>query len=570
MKYIIFILTAFVLIFSSCEEDKWLKEEPQDFLSPENSYQTPEQIDQAVIGLYRDFTNAYYERTEYGWHIIGNFIYLYSSELVHTNEANFKNFNETAASWVPESPQIQAMWHYNYKLIADANTVLSRIEGVDFSSESFKNKLAAQARFFRAYAYRTLGILFGGVPITLEEQKAPKRDFERASRDEVWSQCISDLQFAVGNLPEVTEREADGRLTKAAARHLLTELYIITEDYGEAIETATAVINDPNYSLMTERFGSRIDEPGDVYWDLFRRDNQNRSTYGNTESIFVQQFEWQTIGGTSGFTGEGAATGRSYNSLQRMSVPFYWNLRGDSDDKSLFFSHSSQNGGRGVGITIMTDYLLNAIDEDPDDIRNSEHTIIRDMVADNPESSYYGQKIVENNAFENFPNDRGRYWKEWSTKVVPINNFPSEAIIDPETGETNRKASCSFRDSYVMRLAETYLLRAEAYLKNGNPGAAADDINVVRERSNASPVSPGEVDLDYILDERARELYYETFRLLTLMRTNTFQERREKYDPDYNGKFNDFNIPDRNKVWPIPQSEIEKNAEYPLEQNPGY
>lgn len=64
----------------------------------------------------------------------------------------------------------------------------------------------------------------------------------------------------------------------------------------------------------------------------------------------------------------------------------------------------------------------------------------------------------------------------------------------------------SFRDEYVFRLAETYLLRVEAYLDKGDKQSAADDINAVRNRAHATPVTPNEVDIDYILDERARLL----------------------------------------------------------------
>ena len=75
----------------------------------------------------------------------------------------------------------------------------------------------------------------------------------------------------------------------------------------------------------------------------------------------------------------------------------------------------------------------------------------------------------------------------------------------------------AYRDVYALRLAETYLLRAEAYLGAGNIAQAAEDINVVRRRAEAPPVSSAEVDIDYILDERARELHLEENRLLTLI-----------------------------------------------------
>ncbi|WP_262714405.1 RagB/SusD family nutrient uptake outer membrane protein [Ginsengibacter hankyongi] len=75
-----------------------------------------------------------------------------------------------------------------------------------------------------------------------------------------------------------------------------------------------------------------------------------------------------------------------------------------------------------------------------------------------------------------------------------------------------------YTDIYAIRLAETYLLRAEAYLDKGDIVNAAADVNVVRARANADPVAPGNVNIAYILDERARELMVEEPRWLTLAR----------------------------------------------------
>jgi hypothetical protein len=122
-----------------------------------------------------------------------------------------------------------------------------------------------------------------------------------------------------------------------------------------------------------------------------------------------------------------------------------------------------------------------------------------------------------------------------------------------------------------MRLAETYLLRAEAYLGKGDMASAAADINKVRARSNAKPVTANEVTLEYILDERARELHFEELRLLTLMRLGKLIERKRMYNPMSNFTYNtEENVMEYNNLWPIPISAIETNSEAVLEQNPGY
>lgn len=118
-----------------------------------------------------------------------------------------------------------------------------------------------------------------------------------------------------------------------------------------------------------------------------------------------------------------------------------------------------------------------------------------------------------------------------------------------------------------MRLAETYLDRAEAYIQLGEMQKAADDINKVRARANAKPVAASEVSIDYLLDERVRELYTEEFREVVLRRTGKFLEYLRKYND--NPQAPAMNVKDYNVLWPIPQTEIDATGGA-LTQNPGY
>lgn len=540
--------------FFSCNEDKFLEEEVFDFYSADNSFRTATQFNAAVTKLYED--------TDF-WTIWGAlnsmFIYQYTSDVAYGAIRENIGLNSYNNALIPESANVRNMWWRFYEVIAKANVILSRIDGenTEFDSEAQRNALKAEASFFRAFLYRNLATQYGGVPLSLEEYTEPKRDFTRATQAEVYAQCIADLEFAAANLPGVGDLGDEVRLTKAAANHLLTELYIIVGDYDSAIASASSVINDPNYALMTERFGSRMNEPGDVYWDLFRRGNQNRSS-GNTEAIWVAQYEYQATGGGRG------------SIITQFFGPQYYTLQGP-DGVNLFLGPTTQNGGRGIGWFAPSDYLLNDIWTDSlGDLRNSDYNIIRDLVVDNTESAYFGQKMIENDLISS-ANLYNRQWTAIFSKTTVINNFPEELFVDATTGEVTRNASSTFRDHYHMRLAETYLLRAEAYLGNGNTTAAAEDINVIRARANASLITSADVDIDFILDERARELHMEEYRLLTLKRTGKLIERVRAHHPFYNGKYESgSSIEDYHALWPIPQQEIERNTEAVLEQNPGY
>ena len=125
----------------------------------------------------------------------------------------------------------------------------------------------------------------------------------------------------------------------------------------------------------------------------------------------------------------------------------------------------------------------------------------------------------------------------------------------------------------MFRLAEAYLLRAEAYLKDQQADKAAADINVVRARAKAKPCTASEVDMDYILDERLREFGIEEKRLLTLQRTGTMYDRIMAHNEYYNLAKNSATgevFQQKYTLLPIPLSAIEANKDAVLEQNPGY
>lgn len=543
------ILPVLFLASFSCNESDWLEEKPLDFYTPGNSFSKASDFNSALARIYQNVFptllninsnegRAMHYPTDMAWDAI---------DVTH-------DLNLYEDKLTPTASVVQNVWSNLYRMVFDANVIIGRIDdtAIQFDSEDQRNVFKAEAMFFRAFAYRTLGIIYGGVPIVLEELTSPKRDFVRATKQEVMNQVIADLMFATENLPEVTDLKEDGRLTKSAANHLLSEVYIITENYAGAVAAATKVISNPNYRLMTDRFGSRKTEEGDVYWDLFRRNNQNRSS-GNMESIWVRQFEYLVEGGGSD------------NPWPRFLVPFYWQLKG-SDGENLFTGPSNHYGGRGIGWYAPTSYVKDEIwMDDTNDMRNSSKNIIRDIVANNPASAFYGQKIVESGAIDEFPNTLDRWWNVIFAKVAPIGNFPSEFILDAETGLVNNNANNMSTDQYLFRLSETYLLRAEAYLGQGDLAGAAQDINALRERAHATLVDASEVDIDYILDERARELAWEELRVVTLMRVGKLVERVKAFNPVTGNR-----IATHQNLWPIPYREIETNTEAVLEQNPGY
>jgi hypothetical protein len=124
----------------------------------------------------------------------------------------------------------------------------------------------------------------------------------------------------------------------------------------------------------------------------------------------------------------------------------------------------------------------------------------------------------------------------------------------------------TIRDHYILRLAETYLILAEAQHMQGKNEEAAASINAVRERSGASSITAADVSIDLILDEKARELWGEQYsRKADLFRTGKYIERVQMYNEEAGA-----NIKEKHTLLPIPQSEINLNRNVELAQNPGW
>lgn len=568
--YLKILLHIFIInIFFSCDNNDFLKEVPLDFYSPETSYVNFEDYEAAIYNLYQVFRSEFYNERKYYLHPRVSYNCTDMCDNDADDLSNWQNLLNPQSDFVAD-----AFWKPCYRIIYDSNVIINRSES-DFSklTDSQKKVIQAEARFFRGYCYKMLADIYGGVPIILEETSSPKRDYVRASRDDVYLQSAEDLDFAAKNLKNITETD-DSRVSSLTAFHALAEAYLCLKDYDNAIEAASETINDPATALMTQRFGTRVnDEPvpgipwangGDPYWDLFRKGNQNRSS-GNTEALWVIQYSRNVTGG---FDDSDSNGGFRYE----MSLnPRIWRLK-LIDGTTLLPSANTYYGGQGAGQVRASLYARNIIWERSgwnEDIRNSDYNIIRDVIVANPNSQYYGKWIIKDKLVNlKSELDTLRDFYPFFAKMSNMGDHPEDLWIDDQTtpgsllmagGPTNTKYS----NIYRIRLAETYLIRAEAYIGKNDNVNAAKDINVVRCRSQAPEVLPEDVDIDYILDERARELAFEENRLQTLSRLGKLVERQHLYN-------NAFKFYDHQNLWPIPYSEIQKNTGAELIQNPGY
>ena len=566
MKYIFkptknyFLSAVILLVLASACSENVLKETPLDFLAPENAYNTVPGIQQGISGLHFSVRDYWYNGDEQYPILYGN-----GTDIAFHGEnpgGNVKLANYQI-EMIPQNVVFNAFWDRNYSLIQRANVLIDRIKASDktiWTSDAQRNAYLAEAMFFRAYAYRMLVIFYGDVPLVTEPTKTVKTDYVRAPKADIYKLMEEDLTFGVTNLPVRGKEEAPGRITQGAAGHFLSECYLAQGKYQQTVDAASKVIDTNGYALMTQRFGTTRDVfgKGDVLLDLFAYGNQNLAT--NKEAIWVIQFE-PIITGGSQFPGD------------RAWGPAYFRMGNTPDGKTAFrgelyngaYTGYSDTIGRPVSWVRPTNFSAYTIwkSDWKNDIRNAEHHIKRNFYYDNPASAYNKKKIN----FALYPKGTRDALKDTCQYIYPY--FLKQSDPLHHFTEPNRSGGgWTHKDVYAARLAETILIRAEAYIGLGKKDLAAADINAVRTRAKATPVDPSKVDIDYLLDERARELFAEEWRPLTLRRSGKLLERVRKYCN--NPIFPACNIQDYNVLFPIPQKQIDLNIDAKIEQNPGY
>nr|WP_121270313.1 RagB/SusD family nutrient uptake outer membrane protein [Pedobacter schmidteae] len=541
-KNIIITAALGLLLFASCKDNAFLDEKLKDRLSTETAYANKAQFDALSANMYRSIQLIY--NTADVTHEA--FILGMGTDVCFDPRDDAAKFNNWGL--VNSQETFSADWfNLQYTIIRDANTLIENAskDGVLWTTATQKNETLAEGYFFRGFAYRNLANMYGGVPIVESPVKEAKVDFQRSTRDEVWAFAKKDLEFARLNLPLTTA--VIGRVTRAAADHFLAEVNICLKDYDGAIAAATRVIDgtDGAYDLVKARFGARSSEADkNYYYDLFVMGNQNRQA-GNTEGIFVAQFEQSPTGAV--VIGGTQFAGRPL--IERMMWCNYWGLV-----KAGYSNVAQDSTGRGVAFCRPTNYTNYTIWKNSGtDMRNNEVNIKRKyyFAADVP-GFKKGQLIPK--SFLTAREDTMMYiYPNWS-------KFGTDKHIaqKPDNGHV--------RDFYVTRLPETYFLRAEAYLGKSRPDLAADDLNVVRRRANATIVAAADVNIDYILDERARELFGEEFRVMTLTRLGKLYERTKKYGYERSQE----SVQMINNLMPIPQTAIDRNVGFQMLNNPGY
>ena len=597
------------LFLTACSDAQFLEEQPKTLYTTKTAFEKSSQVESQLVTAYRSIFSLHgyaMESLAPSPALLGG-VGSDVTDIFHSLCGNGASGWSNYAMWTSSDAKFSSVWDSFYKLVSYANLVIMGSENVEWTDEADKTYHVAQARFFRGYAFLRLAECFGGVPIVDEFTETLRLDYVRDSREDVYKFAIEDLKAAAAGLPAYPKQS--GKVAQGAAYHFLAEAYLglgvetsnaSGDCYSKAAEAARKTIE--LHPLMTSRFGSRANPAstatnngvpaykpeGNVYYDLFQIGNYAYSS-GNTESVWIVDIpgyeDLQNAGLSEGAYSGYMNSGNIYY-LTMVTGPVFRDMRWrpefretGADDCPMLGDIDLQKypggnlcaylGGFSVGRVAETKYLSDKVwaGEMWNDMRNDPINTCREFICLDRKHSRYGTVVKPEEL-----NDPDGLFPLRSKMAMQDDWGWHSSAMDQHTAQYGR-------DWYVVRSAETWLLLAEAYLRDGKPDQAAAAINTVRARAEASKMfGSSEVSIYTILDERARELSYEERRWPTLLRmgssqgggSNDVMKKQLSNNAMYLADFPYYVGGIEWTLFPIPLKYIQMNSDAEMEQNPGW
>lgn len=522
IKKLIYSLTAMILLCASCSKDA-LDEISKDKITQDAIFNTPEGLTTAATALYNLDRNIY--RNDAEGTVWTSFIR--AEDLSVTRGGSGVGFARYDNTINASTAQVGLFWSHYYSIIERANKIIISGERLGLDNAEVAQAVA-EAKCFRARSYFFLFRTYDRIILNTEATTVDnlERNYTPAKAEEVYALMYSDLDFAIGKLSYTAKNV--GRFTQGVARHVKAQVALWKQDYAEAALQADEIINKGPYKLLAD--------PADI----FKGANLN-----HTESILVSQ--WDRAAGGSAVNRTGNPAGHR---LAQYFVPNYFKQAG--------IAVTDANGGSPWGRTYPNPYLLGLYASNDKRLSAFYKLFwVYDDPSKLPPGKTLGARVTAANAsiyFDQLYPACFKYVDQW-TKLAP-----NEAQ--------------SFKDIIIYRLAETYLIGAEAHMRisGASSAQAVKYMSALRERAGLG-VFTGAVTEDLILDEDARELAFEGQRWYLLKRLNKLIERIKLYagDPAVSAIQARTGIQPYHVRWPIPQSEIDNmKGKGDFNQNVGY
>jgi SusD family. len=512
-------------------------------------YTTPSGFDAAVNAMYTPLkTHLPLERgatmTVFG-----------TDEFQKGADGGYKFFNDYTSALNGDVDMIRNLWTDYYRGINTANTVLDAAKTAKVPAATLALRVG-EAQFLRAYYYFTLVRTYGDVPLYLTPTAGVQTATNRDPAAKVYETIVADLKAAETALPDKAAQY--GRADRPAVQHLLAEVYLTRNAPGDmalAEAEAKLVVANPRFKLLpTEKqnwdFGNELNS--EVVWAIQEVAdpiaNGASAGYGNKLHLYFG-FPYDQEPGML----RDIANDRPFKRFRPTTwLLGLWNTPGTTNlttpdqryqdiFKVTWFANNPNNTGYKLGDGTVITPKYNIGD-------TSIFFPSREVTTAERKSVKYKMYAPS----------------EYNDAIFPVLN----KYLDPSRTSTNQEDGQ--RDLPVMRLANTILMLAEAQFNQGKLPEATANINLIRTRA-AKPgraaemqITPAQLSLDFILDERARELTGETTRWFDLTRTHKLVERVKKYNPG-----GAPNVQACHELRPIPTSEILLSTGT-MKQNPCY
>lgn len=535
--------------FSACKKD--LKEVNPSGLTAATVYTKAAGFETLVNATY-SFTRFWYGKEEgYSVTEMGTDIWTNGTGDVYPQLSTYNNLqgNNTSA--------LDFLWNNTYAAINLCNQGIAGVGAVTDYSAQQKTTREAELRFLRAFYYWHVAEIWGDAHFTTQPTTGVMTTANKTPVDSIYKQIFSDLRFAVSGLPPAATEY--GRATQPVAKAFLARVCLTRGLNAEAISMANDVIKNPAYTLLPK------------YADLW-----NMGNLKNREVVWAVDY----------------SANLAYNDQTTTAFP-YGHSRGSNNGHLLFLMVYDQvnsailtrdvNNGRPFNRYMPTLALLNLFDETADSrydasfqtvwYANKAGTANGNAFAVGDTAAYTAKTVIPAAVMNGRKYTTYDVSKTYGANGVPLQRrfYPSLKKFKDSTRASFNEAQ-SARDAFVIRLAEMYLIAAEAEMKTGKLDSAAYYLNAVRTRAAlpgrtaAMQITPAQATLDFILDERARELAGEQLRWFDLKRTGKLVDRVKALNPDAASYVQAFHA-----VRPIPQSQLDavsnKDA---FKQNFGY
>lgn len=616
-KHYIYLFAA-SLFFSSCLD--MLEEDPSHLGTSETFFPTEKGLESAVNACYAQLRTIHNDRTIW---LHGTDQFQRSGYYPQPNTV-FNQFNDYSPSSLnSESSTIRDFWNNVWIAINRCNTA---IKYYSESSSSKKGERIAEVKTLRALYYYYLVEQFGDIPFPLEPYTELQETAERVSEETIYEQLINDLVTASEDLPDVAEDF--GRVSKGAAQFLLSKLYLTRgykeykhkDDFQNAAKVADVLINSGTYQLLPEfhkLFVPGKEKNSEVIFSVqYSEDmtlNGNGNNYhskfgffydqvpGQMRSNFynrAQRYYCETFYSPDCF-GFDPLNKKSYDvpsgtdGLTPPPVSYSYKLdkRYDATFRRLFMAEvTSENFKKPYGLENEKTWSIYAgKDSKNGDVIPLTYTGVEEHINEN----YWKESGRDTCIYIPAP-DENDVWTDEKCQSVPYAVIPHQywnqnlvwkrgvcmptmaKFWEPTSGYND---NLGVRDLFLFRLGEVYLIAAEAYFQMGELDMATERINVIRRRANGvsinSPsvldITKNDLSIDFILDERTRELVGEELRWVELKRMGKLVERVVKYNLFAGSKYigTEPHIKEFHNLRPLPNEwlSVLKNK---VAQNPGY